>query len=49
VLVPSLFVALPAIEAIFAGVLPEALGGLGVWGDYWQSIALSYFVGLSLH
>ena len=46
VLVPSLFVALPAIEAIFAGVLPEALGGLGVWGDYWQSIALSYFIGI---
>ncbi len=46
VLVPSLFVALPAIEAVFAGVLPEALGGLGVWGDYWQSIALSYSVGI---
>jgi len=46
VLIPSLFVALPAIEAIFTGFLPEALGGLGVWRDYWQSIALSYFVGI---
>ena len=46
VLVPSLFVAVPAFEAIFAGVLPEALGGVGVWGDYWQSISLSYFVGI---
>lgn len=46
VLIPSLFVALPAIEAIFTGVLPEALSGLGVWGEYWQSIALSYFVGV---
>jgi len=45
VLVPSLFVALPALEAVVAGVLPEALGGVGIWGDYWQSIALSYFVG----
>ncbi len=45
VLVPSLFVALPAIEAAFEGLLPEAFGGIGVWGDYWQSIALSYFVG----
>lgn len=45
VLIPSLFVALPAVEAVFMGVLPEALGGLGIWGDYWQSIALSYFVG----
>ena len=46
VLVPSLFVAVPAFEAIFTGVLPEALGGVGIWGDYWQSIALSYFVGI---
>ncbi|MDI6847590.1 MAG: ABC transporter permease subunit [Candidatus Bathyarchaeia archaeon] len=46
VLIPSLFVALPAVEAIFAGVLPEALSGTGVWGGYWQSILLSYFVGI---
>jgi len=45
VLVPSLFVALPAVEAVLTGVLPEALSGAGVWGDYWQSITLSYFVG----
>jgi len=46
VLVPSLFVVVPAFEAIFTGVLPEALGGVGIWGDYWQSISLSYFVGI---
>ena len=46
VLIPSLFVALPAVEAVFSGVLPEALSGSGVWGDYWQSILLSYFVGV---
>jgi thiamine transport system permease protein len=46
VLVPSLFVAVPAFEAIFTGVLPKALVGAGVWGDYWQSISLSYFVGI---
>lgn len=45
VLVPSLFVAIPAFEAVFAGILPEALGGVGLWGDYWQSMALSYLVG----
>ncbi len=45
VLVPSLFVALPAFEAIFSGVLTDALGGIGVWSDYWQSIFLSYSVG----
>lgn len=46
VLIPSLFVALPAIEAVFTNVLPEALGGLGVWGEYWQSLTLSYFIGV---
>ena len=45
VLIPSLFVAIPAFEAVVTGVLPEAIGGLGVWGDYWQSLSLSYFVG----
>lgn len=45
VLIPSLFVAFPAFEAILTGVLPEALNGLGVWGDYWKSISLSYSVG----
>lgn len=45
ILVPSLFVALPAFEAISTGVLTEALGGIDFWGDYWQSIALSYLVG----
>jgi thiamine transport system permease protein len=46
ILVPSLFVALPAIEAVFTNVLPEALGRLGVWEEYWQSLTLSYFLGL---
>jgi thiamine transport system permease protein len=46
VLVPSLFVALPAIEAVFTNVLPEALGRLGVWEEYWQSLTLSYFLGV---
>jgi len=45
VLIPSLFVALPAIEAILGNTLPEALGGGGVWGEYWQSLLLSYGVG----
>ncbi len=45
VLIPSLFVAIPAFEAVFTGVLSEALSGAGVWSDYWQSITLSYFLG----
>ncbi|MEM3626960.1 MAG: ABC transporter permease subunit [Candidatus Bathyarchaeia archaeon] len=45
VLVPSLFAALPAFEALFAGILPMALAGVNHWGEYWQSILRSYSVG----
>ncbi len=45
VLIPSLFVALPAIQAIFTDTLPKSLSGGDVWGGYWQSILLSYFLG----
>jgi thiamine transport system permease protein len=44
VLVPSLFVALPAMQAVFGKTLLDALGGVGVWGEYWQSLLLSYFL-----
>jgi thiamine transport system permease protein len=42
VLVPSLFVALPAFQAIFTNTLSESLQGKGIWGDYWQGLLLSY-------
>jgi thiamine transport system permease protein len=45
VLVPSLFVALPALEAIFTNTLPKALSGTGIWGEYWRSLILSYSLG----
>lgn len=45
VLIPSLFVALPALQAIFTDTLPKSLSGAGVWGEYWQSLLLSYFLG----
>jgi len=45
VLIPSIFVALPALHAIANGTLNEAIGGVGIWGDYWQSLLLSYFIG----
>ena len=51
VLIPSLFVALPAFEALFTDNLSRALSGApGVsevvnWGEYWQSLTLSYFLG----
>ncbi|MEM2546760.1 MAG: ABC transporter permease subunit, partial [Candidatus Bathyarchaeia archaeon] len=45
VLVPSLFAALPAFEAISKGVLPEALAFQPPWDSYWQSLLLSYSLG----
>lgn len=44
VLIPSLFVAFPAINAITSGTLNDALGSIGVWSRYWQSLGLSYVV-----
>jgi len=43
VLVPSLFVALPAFQAVAAGTpLIQALTGAGIWTSFWQSLFLSY-------
>ena len=48
VLVPSLFVALPAFESIPTDIFPRALSGAGVWGEYWQGLALSYALGATV-
>jgi thiamine transport system permease protein len=45
VLVPALFVALPAFEAVFTDTLPNSMSGSGVWGEFWQSLILSYLLG----
>lgn len=45
VLIPSLFVALPAVYAAMNGTLNKALAGVGLWQGYWQSLILSYLVG----
>jgi len=45
VLFPSLFVALPAFQAVFTGTLSAAFSGSGVWSEYWQSLFLSYALG----
>jgi len=45
VLLPSLFVALPAIYAVTNGTFAQALSSAGIWQGYWQSLILSYFVG----
>jgi thiamine transport system permease protein len=45
VLLPALFVALPAFQALFTKTLSDAFSGSGVWNDYWQSLLLSYGLG----
>ncbi len=45
VLIPSLFIARPAFQAVFSDTLPKSLVGTGIWTDYWQSLMLSYFLG----
>jgi thiamine transport system permease protein len=42
ILLPSLFVALPAFQALFNGTIVNVVSGSGIWSDYWQSLALSY-------
>jgi thiamine transport system permease protein len=43
VLIPSLFVALPAFQAVANGTpLIQALAGAGIWTSFWQSLLLSY-------
>ena len=42
ILLPSLFVAFPAFQALFNGTIANAISGSGIWSDYWQSLALSY-------
>jgi ABC-type sulfate transport system permease component len=42
VLLPSLFVALPAFQALFNGTFSNAFSGSGIWSTYWQSLVLSY-------
>ena len=45
VFIPSIFVAFPAMSAVFGSTFLDALKGVGVWGDYWQSLLLSYYLG----
>ncbi len=44
VLLPSLFIVLPAVEALLTPTLIDAISGTGIWGQYWQSIFVSYFL-----
>jgi len=46
VLLPSLFITLPALGAIGDGTLGKAVRSEGVWSGYWQSMGLSYTIGI---
>ena len=45
VLIPSLYVALPAFQAVLSGILGDALTGAGIWSSYWKSLLVSYSLG----
>ena len=42
VLIPSLFVALPAFQAILTNTFTASLLGKGIWAQYWHGLLLSY-------
>ena len=46
VLLPCLFIAFPATEAVERGTLLEAIAGTGPWPAFWSSMLLSYVVGV---
>lgn len=46
VLLPSLFITLPAAEALADGTLMRALRGEGIWSSFWRSMMLSYGIGV---
>jgi thiamine transport system permease protein len=45
ILVPTLFVALSAFQAIPTPTFTNAVTGKGIWGSFWQSLLLSYGLG----
>jgi thiamine transport system permease protein len=46
VLVPCLFIAFPAIEAVAGGAVGEAVAGIGPWANFWSSMLLSYIIAI---
>jgi thiamine transport system permease protein len=46
VLLPSLFITLPAAEALTDGTLMRAFRGEGIWSSFWRSMMLSYGIGV---
>jgi ABC-type spermidine/putrescine transport system permease subunit II len=46
VLIPCLFIAFPAIQAVMDGTLNEAVVGVGPWRAFWSSMLLSYVIAI---
>ncbi len=46
VFLPSLFITFPAARAFVDGTLVRAFRGEGIWSSYWQSMFLSYGIGV---
>ncbi len=44
VIAPSIFVALPMMNALLDGTLNEMLAGLDPWGSFWRSMLISYTI-----
>ena len=44
VLLPCLFIVLPAVQAVAGGAIREAIAGVGPWKLFWSSMFLSYVV-----
>jgi ABC-type spermidine/putrescine transport system permease subunit II len=44
VLLPCLFIALPAVQAVAGGTASEAISGVGPWKSFWSSMFLSYTI-----
>jgi len=45
VIIPSLFISLPLVSALRDGTVGQALSGNKPWGDFWNSMLLSYSIG----
>jgi ABC-type spermidine/putrescine transport system permease subunit II len=46
VLLPCLFIALPAVQAVADGTAAEAIAGAGPWKSFWSSMFLSYVIAI---
>ncbi|MBN1682724.1 iron ABC transporter permease [Candidatus Bathyarchaeota archaeon] len=46
VFIPSIFITSPVLGAISDGTLVKAISGEGIWSSFWNSMILSYTIGI---